>query len=363
MKETESGNTSSTQIRLLLFAVIGLGTALAFFNLLRLFVGPLFIAILLAYLTDPLFARLEARGIKRSWSVSIALIFTTLAGTVLGWILLPIVIAQFEIFFQILPQAFTTLKSSWLPRFQEVLERNLGPEFKGLSNSTLAEIIPFNQMKTGEMFWSGLGAGTQILGTIAMFIIATPTFSFLLMRDYRQIRSRLGMLIPLDLRPSLRTFAHEVDHTVRSVLSGQILVICLLSVLYSTAFFLAGLPGGLAIGILTGISRIIPYLDVIIGGTLSFLILVTNGAPVNVVMGVVLSFVVIQLIDGLFLTPRIVGQFAGLHPVAIIIAVLVCADRFGFYGVLLAIPVTAVGRILLINLIRSYRASRYYLAG
>lgn len=353
---------SNTQIRLILFAVVGVGAALAIFNLLRLFVGPLFIAILLAYLTDPLFVKLEARGIKRGWSVSLALVLTTVIGTLLGWILLPIVIAQFEIFFEILPQALATLKSTWLPKIQEFLERHLGPEFKGLSNNTLAEIFPMDRMRTGEMFWSGLGAGTQILGTIAMFLIATPTFSFLLMRDYRQIRSRLAALIPVDLRPPLRAFALEVDHTVRSVLSGQILVICLLSALYSTAFFLAGLPGGLAIGILTGVSRIIPYLDVVIGGTLSFLILVTNGAPVQVVMGVVFSFVVIQLIDGLFLTPRIVGQFAGLHPVAIVIAVLVCADRFGFYGVLLAIPVTAVGRILLVNLIRAYRGSRYYLA-
>ena len=143
-------------------------------------------------------------------------------------------------------------------------------------------------------------------------------------------------------------------------MNGQILVICLLSLIYSTAFYLVGLPGGLAVGMITGLSRVIPYLDLIVGGLLSFLILITNDASPDVTLGVVFAFLAVQLLDGLFLTPRIVGQFAGLHPVVIIVAVLSFADTFGFYGILLAIPATAVGRVLLTNLIRSYKNSSFF---
>ena len=117
------------------------------------------------------------------------------------------------------------------------------------------------------------------------------------------------------------------------------------------------------VGIVTGLSRLVPYLDIIVGGTLSFLILMTNTSPPGVVFGVVLGFVCIQLIDGLFLTPRIMGTFSGLHPFVIIISVLCFGDWFGFYGVLLAIPLAAVSRVTLVTILETYKRSQFYRNG
>lgn len=350
------------QMRLLVVALTLLVLGLAASELLRIFVGPLSLALLLAYLSNPLFNWLEEHGIRRTQAVAVCLLATTLLVSLATWLLMPLVILQFQVFFQILPEALATLKSTWIPKLRSLIEQHVSRDFAGFPSDDLADILSLKDMSAGEVVLSGLGAGTQILWTVLLFLLATPAFSFFLMRDFRRLQSGFMGLVPMDLRHQVQAFAREVDGTVRAVLTGQILVIGLLSVAYSTAFFLVGLPGGLAIGILTGLARIVPYLDIVVGGSLSFLVLVTNGAPLAVVLGVVLSFVLIQLADGLFLTPRIVGQFAGLHPAVIVVAVLVFADRFGFFGVLLAIPVTAIARVAAGHLVRAYKNSRFYLA-
>ena len=141
---------------------------------------------------------------------------------------------------------------------------------------------------------------------------------------------------------------------------GQLLVISLLSTLYAAAFAIAGLPGGVAVGVLTGIARIIPYLDIVVGGTLSFLIIIANNSPTSVIVGVLICFALIQLLDALLLTPKIMGQFSGLHPFIIIISVLCFGDWFGVYGVILAIPLAAFGRVALLHLLDAYRSSQFY---
>ena len=363
MTPTSVGQQRMTpQSRLLALLLCGILLAVALSSLARIFLGPFLVALLLAYLSDPLFTWFQAKGYQRSRSVALCLLLTSTLGIAGSWLLMPLLINQFQIFFEILPEALDTLKTSWIPKLRELIERHVSQDFAFDPPDDLASLLKLNDLSAGDLLLSGLGAGTQILWTIAIYLIATPTFCYFFMRDFKRIQTACISIIPRDLRTIVRSFGHEVDQTVRSVLTGQIVVISLLSVAYATAFFVVGLPGGLAIGILTGLARIVPYLDILVGGTLSFLVLVTNGAPLSTVLGVVLSFIIIQLTDGLVLTPRIVGQFAGLHPVAIVVAVLVFADRFGFVGVLLAIPVTAIARVALGHIVKSYKKSPFYLA-
>jgi predicted PurR-regulated permease PerM len=349
-------------MRLLAMLLVGVALLVSFSHLFRLFVGPFFFAMLLAYLSDPIFSKVESRGFSRSRAAALCLVATTFGAGLTLWLLLPLLIDQFKIFFEVMPQALTTLKSTWIPLLRQIIEKHLSKELILLPSDDQLTFFSLKDMSASDVLLSGLGAGTQLLWSTLLFLVATPTFSYFLIRDFKKIRSTAEGLIPVDLRQPIKAFANEVDVTVRSVLTGQIAVIGLLSLAYSTAFLVVGLPGGFAIGLLTGLARIVPYLDIIVGGSLSFLVLVTNGAPLPVVLGVVVSFVAIQLADGLFLTPRIVGQFAGLHPVVIVLAVLAFADRFGFFGILLAIPLTAVLRVALGHIVRSYRNSRFYLA-
>lgn len=331
-------------------------------SFLRVLMVPILLSIFFAYLSHPLFIALEKRGLRRTPAVVILLLTSLVVGFLIFWFVLPVIVSQFRIFFSILPEAIQTFEQVWLPRIKQFISDMIGgTPLPFQVGSTMSDFFPSSEFKPIEVFLSSLGAGTQFIFSLAVFLVGTPVFSFFVMKNWQSGISWIRSFIPSDLRASVLGFAADVDYTLRSVLSGQILVVAVLSVLYATSFFLVGLPGGLAIGIITGLSRIVPYLDIIVGGSLSFLIFITNGSPVGVVVGVVVSFLIIQLLDGLFLTPRIVGQFAGLHPVIIIMAVLCFADWLGFYGVLLAIPSTAVARVLAANLIRTYKNSRFFL--
>jgi predicted PurR-regulated permease PerM len=159
------------------------------------------------------------------------------------------------------------------------------------------------------------------------------------MRDFRRLVQKAVFLIPPDLRQNARIFTLQVDRTLRAVVRGQLLVISLLSTLYAAAFAIAGLPGGVAVGVLTGIARIIPYLDILVGSTLSFLIIIANNSPTSVIIGVLICFAIIQICDALLLTPKIM---------------------FGVYGVILAIPLASFGRVALLHLLEGYRNSQFY---
>lgn len=352
----------TTGARLLAFTMCTLALLLLFFSIVKLFIGPLFVALFLSYLINPLINRFEAYGFKRTPLALSILFFFLILATLSFWFVLPVIITQFQIFFKILPGAIENFEQNWLPRVKVWMEQYFEGASLPFNYVRVTDFLPLDDFKPLDFLMSGVGAGTQLIGSLALFVIATPVFAFFSMRYFRQAVDMAQTLVPSDLKAAVYDFASDVDYTVRSVLSGQILVVFLLSVLYSTTFYLVGLPGGLAVGILTGISRIVPYLDIIVGGSLSFLIMVSYGSPFGVVIGVILGFFVIQLLDGLFLTPRIVGQFAGLHPVVIIMAVLCFGDWFGFYGILLAIPCTAVARVVTSSLLRAYRNSHFFLS-
>jgi predicted PurR-regulated permease PerM len=346
----------------------GFACGVAFITLLALFflrvlMVPILLSILFAYLTHPLFNALERKGLGRTTAVMILLTASVVLGFLLFWFVLPVIVSQFRVFFSILPEAIQTFEQIWLPRIKQFISDSIGGTPLPFEvGSSMRDFFPASEFKPLEFFLSSVGAGTQLIFSLAIFLVGTPIFSFFVTRHYQSGISWIQSFVPSDLRPSVFRFAADVDATLRSVLSGQILVVAVLSALYATSFFLVGLPGGLAIGIITGLSRIVPYLDLIVGGTLSLLICVSSGSPIGVLVGIAISFLIIQLLDGLVLTPRIVGQFAGLHPVIIIMAVLCFADWLGFYGVLLAIPSTAVARVLAVNLIRTYKHSRFFLA-
>jgi predicted PurR-regulated permease PerM len=137
-------------------------------------------------------------------------------------------------------------------------------------------------------------------------------------------------------------------------------VILLLTILYGSALGLSGMPFGFAVGVITGLVRIIPYLDLLVGGSLTFLVLATNTQPSGVVIAVLLSFSAIQLLDIIFITPRVVGRATGIHPFIVVLGILCFGDWFGFFGVLLAIPLLAIGGVLLKSLVSVYKRSEFF---
>ncbi len=162
----------------------------------------------------------------------------------------------------------------------------------------------------------------------------------------------------------VKDVAVSVDHTLRNVIKGQITVAGILTLMYVIGFglvnILFGFPSAIAIAIVAGVCRIVPYLDIFVGLVLSGIVITSNFQNWGQVIGVVGVIAVVQLIDGMYITPRVVGERVGLHPLIVILSVLAFADWFGFWGVLLAIPTVAVAKIVFMSLMPLYRSSQVF---
>lgn len=343
------------------FIVFLLLATIASLLFLRIVIGPFLLATVLAWLFNPAIEHLEKYGARRTLVVLVLLLFIIFLLSIAVWYILPLVLQQLEQVIKTLPRAKEHIESSLLPKFRQFLSGYFGPsrQLDKLQNIMGGyELSPDLILQT--LSFSRIIDNTRILAGWALALILAPVFAFFLMRDFRRLLQKGVHLIPPDLRQAARVFALQVDRTLRAVVRGQLLVISLLSTLYATAFAIAGLPGGIAVGVLTGMARIIPYMDIFVGATLSFLIIIANGSPTSVIIGVLVCFALIQLLDALLLTPKIMGQFSGLHPFIIIISVLCFGDWFGVYGVILAIPLAAFGRVALLHLLDAYRNSQFY---
>jgi len=343
------------------FSIFLLLAVVACLLFLRIVIGPFLLALVLAWLFNPTIERLEKHGARRTFVVFFVLFFIITVLSIAIWYIFPLIMHQFEQVIKTLPRAKQHLESTLLPKLKAMLSTYVGPsrQFDKLQNlMSTYEISP--DLILQSFSFSRIIDNTRILAGWALALVLAPVFAFFIMRDFRRLVQKGTHLIPPDLRQSTRVFALQVDRTLRAVVRGQLLVVSLLSTLYAAAFAIAGLPGGVAVGVLTGVARIIPYLDIVVGGTLSFLIIIANGSPTSVVVGVLICFALIQILDALLLTPKIMGQFSGLHPFIIILSVLCFGDWFGVYGVILAIPLAAFGRVALLHLLDAYRNSHFY---
>lgn len=183
------------------------------------------------------------------------------------------------------------------------------------------------------------------------------------MRDFNKIHKKIFDLVPVDIKPIFIEFIEEVDKKLRSVLRGQSIVILTLCILYPSALLIAGLPAAIAVGILTGLARLVPYMDIVVGSFLCFFVIVTNPESGSLILSVSLAFLAVQCLDGLFITPRIMGRFSGIHPSLVILSVLCFGDWFGFYGILLAVPLAAVGKVSFNMVLRTYKESVFFKNG
>jgi predicted PurR-regulated permease PerM len=353
-----SANTTKRSFYFAFFLVVAAILCLLF---LRIVIGPFLLAMVLAWLFNPAIERLETHGIRRTVVVLLVIAFIIAALSIAIWYVIPLVAHQLEQVIKTLPRAKQHLEGTILPGLKKTISSYVGPSRQlDKIQSLLANYELSPDLILQALSFSKIIDNTRILAGWALALILSPVFAFFLMRDFRRLLQKTAHLVPPDLRHNVRIFTLQVDRTLRAVVRGQLLVVSLLSTLYAAAFALAGLPGGIAVGVLTGVARIIPYLDIVVGGTFSFLIILANDSPTSVIIGVLVAFALIQLLDAIFLTPKIMGQFSGLHPFMIIISVLCFGDWFGVYGVILAIPLAAFGRVALLHLIDSYRSSGFY---
>lgn len=322
--------------------------------------SPFVFAALLGWLGDPLVDRIERRGLSRNAAVLL----------VFGGMMLVLVLALL-LLLPLLERQIVTLVQS-LPRYRDWLVGTVGPWLERrtglqllawLDPERLIELVRSHWQQAGGMARTVLGylsrSGFALLGVVAN-VVLLPVLTFFFLRDWDLFVERIAALVPRDHEATVSRLALASSDVLGAFLRGQFLVMLILGVLYSIGLWAVGLDLGVLIGMLAGALTFVPYLGpatvVVFGGIAA---LVQYGDWPHL-LGVLAVFGVGQVIESYFLTPKLVGDRIGLHPVAVIFAVLAGGQLFGFLGMLLALPVAAVANVLLHYAVERYRASRIY---
>ncbi|MHB8747179.1 MAG: AI-2E family transporter [Gammaproteobacteria bacterium] len=320
---------------------------------------PFLTAALLAYLADPLADRLEARKLSRTGAVLVVflLMFSLLALILLLGI--PLLERQLVKFIARIPDALTWLQQNLLP----ALNARLGLEPDVLSLESLQQSFAAHWKEAGGVAAHVLAAlGASSMGVLHWVtnLLLIPVITFYLLRDWDVLVARVQELLPRPVEPKVAQLARESDQVLGAFLRGQLSVMVALGVIYAVGLAIIGLDFALLIGMLAGLLSFVPYLGFIVGLLTASLAVLMQSHDLMHLVPVLIVFGVGQVIEGAVLTPWLVGDRIGLHPVAVIFAVLAGGELFGFVGVLLALPTAAVLAVVLRHVHAHYRSSPLY---
>jgi predicted PurR-regulated permease PerM len=341
--------------RLMLWAAIGLAV-FAVVWLLSPVLFPFLVGLAIAYLLDPLVDRVERWGISRivATIIIIAAFFIVLAIAVL--LLAPVLYDQLHGLSRWVVEGAEDVQDLLQPYIQKYLQST------GAADSTGQDGLGIAAQALG---WVGGLAGKLITGGLAIFnilslIFITPVVAFYLLRDWDRIVATMDLWLPRDHAPVIRKLLQEIDSRLAGFLRGQALVCFLLGVFYAVGLTLVGLSYGLIIGFVTGIATFIPYIGMLAGAATGLLVAFFQYESW---LGIVLVFAVFvagQFLEGNFVSPILVGDRVGLHPVWLMLAVLAGGALLGFVGVLIAVPAAAAIAVLLRYAIERYLESPLY---
>ncbi|HSC23576.1 MAG TPA: AI-2E family transporter [Casimicrobiaceae bacterium] len=319
---------------------------------------PFLVGAILAYLGTPVVARAEKRGLPRSVSTLLVIVFIMLLLAALFLVLIPLVQGEVASITRRLPALF----NHFTDRVAPFLEQKFGVTL-ALDFDSIRTFITENADQARELsarLLSGVKTGGAIVLALLVNVALIPVVMFYLLRDWNMILQRIDDLLPRRWEPKVREIAHEVDRVLAEFLHGQLLVMLALAAYYSIALSVVRLDHAAAIGILTGLLVFIPYVGFGLGFLLGLTaaILEFNGWPGFV--AVLAVYGIGQLLESYVLVPFLVGDRIGLHPLAVIFALLAFGELFGFAGVLMALPVSAMLLVGLRHLRRAYVDSPVY---
>jgi predicted PurR-regulated permease PerM len=323
--------------------------------LLSPILAPFLCGAILAYILDPIVERLTNRYFPRTLAVLLVMVLALTLFVALALIVAPLLYKE------------TRLLAEKMPAFLDWTSQHLSPWLKQkLDIDVQFDVQTVKQMARdafsgnedlAKRLLSSLGVGGLALLSLVVNVVLVPVVLFFLLRDWNKILGIVESLIPLRIRPRALAMAREVDAVLAEYLRGEVLVILIMSTYYVVALSFARLEFALPIGIITGLAVLVPYVGITIGLFLATAAALLQFDSLGGLLWVWVAIGIGQALEGMAITPLVVGRRIGLHPVAVIFALLAFGQVFGFFGVLLALPASAV---LLVGL-RHLRAA--YIAG
>jgi predicted PurR-regulated permease PerM len=302
--------------------------------------------------------RIGVFHLPRSLAVVVVMLLFLAAAGALVLIVVPVLRTELPLLQAQIPDALARLDSLLTPRLAQ-----LGIHVK-LDGGSLRTILTQQIMTSSDEIWSTVLASARVGGSALLGWLATailiPVVLFYLLLDWHRLLQQCHLFVPRRWARRTINMAREVNHLLAQYLRGQLLVMLVLALYYSSTLAMAGFDVALPVGILTGLLVFIPYIGYGLGLLLALTAAMLQFSDWSGVIAVAIIYGAGQVVEGFFLTPRLVGERIGLNPLAVIFALLAFGQLFGFPGVLLALPASAVLMVAFRHLKRHYLRSSFY---
>ncbi len=350
-----------TGLLTLIWALATTGTLLA----------PFVLAFVLAYVLDPVVDKLEARRVPRSLAIIIltlpvvgmlaALIFLVVPAVVVQ---LVEVLGQSNVFFErVAAFAQGVLERMLVVDIPLIDEAALIAQLRAVDSAAVVTFLQERQDALRAGLWGGfmgLGRGLGTVITIGSFVVLTPVLTFYLLRDWDLITQTLGDLLPSSRRDAIVSFATDFDRLLSRYLRGQATVAVAIGVITGLGLWIVQFPYAAMLGLVVAVFSVVPYLGLILSLVPALFIALVSGSVGLSLIKVLAVYSIAQILEGTFISPRIVGDSVGLHPVWVVLALAMGGFFFGFVGLLIGVPAAAGVKLLIVRGLAQYRASEFH---
>ena len=326
---------------------------------LRSVLLPFAAGIIIGYLLDPFATRFQKWGMSRTWATVVVMCLVVVFLVPALILLVSVIDEQIGRFIAALPQYAASLAQKLEPVLIDLKDN-----FPGLDPDKIREYLRSNFANGVKIVLAIVRklvtSGFAFFNLLSLLLI-TPVVAFYMLRDWHTFLDRVDGLLPKLYKKSIRQIAKEINNILAGFIRGQLSVCVILGMFYSLGLYFVGLELGVLVGFLAGLISFIPYVGSISGFVVSLAIAFAQFDTIGPVLQVVAVFMVGQFIEGNFLTPKLVGDNVGLHPVWVMFALLAGGVLLGFLGLMIAVPVAAIIGVLVRHAIENYKKSSLYL--
>lgn len=351
--------------------VLGLGFLLLIFLLKTLgaLLAPFILALVLAYIFDPLVDWIESKGVRRGLAIVVIAMPVLAAVAAFAIFGIPAIARQTENLLQQIPSAMQRLVT-W---FESIRLRAMQTPFIGdqmvdrfIASFTPDRVAAFIEARRAEIFsrvWGGVlgvGKGLGVLLTILSYFVLVPILVVYFLKDFNRLTTKVSELMPVAKRERWVPLLREYDGLLSRYLRGQLTAASIVGVLTWLGLWIAQFPYAGLVGVVAGAFNVVPYLGLIVSLIPAVVISILSGAFGVSIIKVIVVFGIVHLLDNAVLGPRIVGGSVGLHPIWVILSLALGGFFFGFVGLLLAMPAAVLLKLLLREALKSYVGSRFY---
>ena len=327
--------------------------------LLKSALTPLAVAFVFAYFLDPLIDQFEARRIPRRGAILFLVALSGVLALVTAIFLVPKLLQEIAHLAVKLPGYLDGALAAISPRFESWFGIAIPSSIREGLESLKSGGVPVPLESLRQLIERAVQGLTGTLGSL-IGLLVIPVITYYALLEFDNIKTWFLKLVPVEYQETVDTKVSMINNLIAGFIRGQLIVAALLGILYAIGFSLIGIDMAIGIGMIAGLLGIIPYVGSAVALALAAgLCLLQYGTDLHLLL-VVGWYALIQALEGLVLTPRIVGRSVGIHPVAVIVGLLIGGDLLGFLGLIVAVPATAIIQVFARELLESYRASALY---